>query len=325
MNSEGTQDDSNNLGGNFDLSSLLPAIQLPSGITVPAPFNFGALQPAPPKKFTPPQPGTIITFQGRNYYLGSQFAAGHFGVVYECSDDWGNELAAKIILPQNRSYEHVRQSWQRELENLINLRHPNITYIYDAFECNDTFYIIMERCTYTLEWLILWPELQPELWIKPVSKCVLQAIHFMHAAGYVHKDIHPRNVYTRRIRGEMGHQHATVFKVGDLGISRLEPQIDAFNTVFAQWMLAPEFLNQSEFGYVGKPVDIYHAGLLFLSLLLRRIPTFTREEILQGVPRAMAENLPSPYGAAIAKALRRHVSDRTGSALEFWHDINTIA
>jgi serine/threonine protein kinase len=289
----------------------LPSLALPSN--------------PPVKKFSPPNVGDIITFKGRNYYLGQKFAMGHFGAVYGCTDDWGNELVAKVLLPQNRPYEDVRQSWERELTNLVNLRHPNITYIHDAFECNDTFYLIIERCADNLEGLILWPELRPELWIKPVSKCVLQAIYFIHAAGYVHKDIHPRNVFTRYVRSEMGNEFSTIFKVGDLGISRLEPQIDAFNTVFAQWMLAPEFLSPNDFGRVGKPVDIYHAGLLFLSLLLKKIPTFTRDEILQGKPRQIAENLNSPYGAAIAKALRRHVSDRTSCALEFWHDINTSA
>jgi serine/threonine protein kinase len=289
-------------------------------LTVPGSF----VQP-PVRQFRPPNVGDIITFKGRRYYLGQQFATGFFGAIYECTDDWGNHLVAKILLPHSRPYEDVRKSWERELANLVNLRHPNITYIHDAFECNDTFYLIIERCTYNLEDLINWPDLQPELWIKPVSKSVLQAVHFIHGSGYVHKDIHPRNVFTRHIRSEMGTEMSTTFKIGDLGISRLEPEIDAFNTVFAQWMLAPEFLSPNDFGRIGKPVDIYHAGLLFLSLLLRQIPTFTQEEILQGKPRQIAENLNSPYGSAIAKALRRHVTDRTSCALEFWHDINTSA
>jgi len=308
-----------NFGNSLDSSQnpfanfTLPLLQ------APVPANV------PQKTFSPPNVGDIITYKGRRYYLGPQFATGHFGAVFECTDDWGNELAAKVLLPQNRPYEAVRQSWERELANLVNLRHPNITYIYDAFECNDTFYLIIERCSYNFENLICWPDLRSECWIKPVARCVLQAVHFIHAAGYVHKDIHARNVLARHIRSEMTKESSTVFKVGDLGISRLEPQIDAFNTVFAQWMLAPEFLLPRDFGRVGMPVDIYHAGLLFLSLLLKRIPTFNRDEILKGKPRQMAEALNSPYGAAIAKALRRHVAHRTSCALEFWHDINTSA
>ena len=264
MNSDGAQDTPNNPWEG--LNSILSSLPLLPATGVSGSLDFGSLAPVIPKKFSPPSLGDIINFKGRTYYLGQLFASGNFGAVYECTDDWGNELAAKILLPQNRSYDAVRESWQRELENLVNLRHPNVTYVHDAFECNDTFYLIIERCSETLEGLIQWPDLIPALWIKPVSKCVLQALHFIHGAGYVHKDIHPRNVFTRHVRSEMGNEHSTVFKVGDLGITRLEPQIDATNTVFAQWMLAPEFLNPTEFGRVGKPVDIYHAGLLFLSL-----------------------------------------------------------
>ena len=86
-------------------------------------------------------------------------------------------------------------------------------------------------------------------------------------------------------------------------------------------MVPPEYLNPAEFGKMGKPVDIYHTGLLLLGLLLNRIPEFTREEILEGVPRRMAENLQSPYAPAIAKALRRHIEHRTQSALEMWREI----
>jgi hypothetical protein len=35
----------------------------------------------------------------------------------------------------------------------------------------------------------------------------------------------------------------------------------------------------------------------------------------------MAERLNSIYSPAIAKALRRHVENRTQTALEFWKDI----
>ena len=109
--------------------------------------------------------------------------------------------------------------------------------------------------------------------------------------------------------------------MGDLGISRLETEIRLFNTILAQWMVPPEYLDPGEFGKIDKHVDIYHTGLLLLGLLLNKIPKFTREEIIEGVPRKMAERLRSPYSSAIAKALRRHTPYRTQSALEMWREI----
>jgi serine/threonine-protein kinase len=100
--------------------------------------------------------------------------------------------------------------------------------------------------------------------------------------------------------------------------------MDVFNTMVGRWMTPPEFLKPDRFGKIGKPVDIYHAGLLFLSLLLGRIPAFTEGEILEGRPRNIAEKLNSAYSPAIAKALRRHVDNRTQTAIDFWKDISAV-
>ena len=115
------------------------------------------------------------------------------------------------------------------------------------------------------------------------------------------------------------------FKIGDLGISRLEDEIHHFNTILAQWMLPPEFLRPEEFGVLGKQVDIYHVGLLLLSLLHNQTLDFTKDEIIEGRPRQLAEELSSRYAPAIARALRRHITNRTPSAIEMWRDISSAS
>ena len=67
------------------------------------------------------------------------------GSVFSCFDVWGNYLAAKVLKPIG-TYDHVKASAQAELGKLAVLRHPNITYVFDAFEYRDTFYIVTERC-----------------------------------------------------------------------------------------------------------------------------------------------------------------------------------
>jgi serine/threonine protein kinase len=293
----------------------------------PSPEKPQLPPPAPTRHIIYPKEGEVVSFQNRLYRLGAPMGQGGFGIVYACTDDWGNSLAAKVLLPQGRPYEIVQQDWQRELRNLVLLRHPNITHVYDAFEWRDTFYIITERGNQTLNELITWPEIKGELWLLPMARCVLQAIHFIHQSGYVHKDIHPGNVFLRYIPDEMNpaQNQALVFKVGDLGISRLASEIDVFNTILAQWMIPPEFLNPKDFGTVGPQTDIYHTGLLCLSLLAGKIIEFTQEEILDGKPRQLAESLQSPYAPAIAHALRRHVADRTQTPLDFWRELAALA
>lgn len=289
-----------------------------------SPLNFQT-----PKFFRPPQYGEIINYNDRKYFIGKSINQGYFGQVYECEDEWGNELAAKVIVPQNQTYEAVWKRWLQEQDNLVNLRHPNITYIYDAFECEDTFYIILERCHYTLNDVIQDIKVTHvrEVLLPYIARDILQALDFIHNYGksYVHKDIHPGNVFVSEVKNILVPNQSPIykFKIGDLGISKLEKDIDIHSTM-AQWMLPPEYFDTTEFGQIRRQVDIYHTGLLLLSLLLGYIPEFTHQQILDGLPRKIAENLDSPYNRAIARALRRHVADRTQTALDFWRDISKV-
>jgi serine/threonine protein kinase len=275
------------------------------------------------KNFTPPVPGEGITYHEVTYFIGREIGKGAFGVVYECTDSWGNELAAKVLLPREQPYEIIRDNWVKEFEALVTFRHPFVTHIFAAFEYRDTFYLITERCHDTLNNLFTIENYNGFTWIMPIARCVLQALHFLHGAGVVHKDLHPANVFTSIIKDELipDKYNAMRFKIGDLGISKVIENIDAMNTLFAEWMLPPEALDPAEYGTLDHRVDIYQCGLLFLQVLHGRLLTLTREQVLEGVPRQMAEKFPTPFNFAISKALRRHVIYRTASAMEFWRDL----
>lgn len=281
----------------------------------------------PPKRICLPQDGEIITCGNCNYYLQGMIGQGAFGTVYDCFDDWGNLLVAKVILPHNQSYDQVRYQWNHELYNLIQMRHPNITYVHNAFEYKSTFYIIVERCAGNLSPLILNPQNIPDLWLPHIARDVLHGLDFIHSRGMVHKDLHPGNVFVSHIFDRMVPSKDPVwtFKIGDLGISRLEENIRQFNTIMANWMLPPEYFKPMDFGIITRQVDIYHFGLLLLSMYLHKLPSFSQQEIVDGIPRQMAESLQSPYAPVIATALRRHVALRYQSAIDMWREIRSIS
>ena len=275
------------------------------------------------RKIHYPTLGESIRYRDRIFVIGQPLGEGSFGQAYECRDEWDNPLVAKILKPRNRSYEKVLEDWRSEFFKLKELRHPFITYIHDAFEYEDTFYLIIERCSGDLDSLYNWEGFSGPLWVSTVANGVLQALQYMHDQDYVHKDVHAGNVFSA---GTLNNyipetQPKSLVKLGDLGISRLESDIDVFGTILAKWMQPPEFLNPTEFGVVGKQVDIYHVGLLLLSLEHNKRLDFSTKEILDGKPRQMAEELQSPYSFAISKALRRHVALRTQTPIEFWRDM----
>src|SRR6267142_5722796 len=129
--------------------SSTPTPADPAGLTSSADAHNEAVAGAAPvpvsvqaPTFTPPAEGELIVSVATNntYRIGKKIGEGAFGVVYECTDTWENVLAVKILKPLG-TYEHVRDSAIGELVRLRTLRHPNVTYVHDAFEYRDTFYI----------------------------------------------------------------------------------------------------------------------------------------------------------------------------------------
>lgn len=279
----------------------------------------------PEKNCIHPSSGEVITSLATNnsYTFENKIGEGSFGVVYSCTDIWGNQLAAKVLKPIS-TYENVREKAIAEFIKLLELRNPFITFVYDAFEYRHTFYIITERCHAPIDDLFNLNNFDGKLWLMPIARGVLQAVHFLHINNYVHQDIHLGNVFSAFVKDEMLRDADKViqFKLGDLGVARIIQEIDAHNTR-ADWMLPPEVLNGNEFGQMDHRIDIYHLGLLLLQLSYSRKLTFTTDEILAGKPREMALALDTPYRFAIEKTLRRHVEHRTASAMELWRDLQS--
>jgi len=274
-----------------------------------------------------PTPGEVITSTGTNntYTMGERIGGGHFSDVFACQDVWRNDLAAKVLKPLG-TYEHVRANAIAEFEKLRHLRNPYVTFVFDAFEFRDTFYIITERCYCPVSALFALANFDGKLWIPPIARCLLQAVHYLHIHNYVHQDIHAANVFATVVKDEMtpadSEKTITQFKLADLGIAKLRDQVSVANTR-ALWMLPPEVLDEGQCGPIDSRVDIYHTGLLFLQLALSKELAFTKDEILGGRPRELALGLPSPFNFALEKALRRRVQYRTASAMELWRDLNT--
>lgn len=302
-----------------DPSTSQPSIELEDAIAPEA------LTPSGDWVVMLPEKGEVITsLATRNSYkMGDKIGEGSFGIVYECSDGWRNNLAAKV-LKQTAKYEQARQAAEAEFLKLLHLRHPQITYIFDAFEYRNTFYIITERCWCPLTNLFDIPNFEGLVWVKPIARCLLQAVWFIHMNGYAHQDIHLGNVFAAFAKDELATENigSIQFRLGDLGVAKLLSEIDATNTR-APWMLPPEVLDTSAFGPIDHRSDIYHCGLLFLSIALGRELQFTTQEIVEGKPRELALELPPPYSFALEKALRRHVPYRTETAMELWRDLNS--
>jgi len=104
--------------------------------------------PIPPAALViPPNPGETVTSEltGNTYTMGEKIGEGFFGLVYSCVDIWENKLAVKV-LKGTAPYAVIEAAAQAEFGKLILLRHPYVTYVFDAFHLGETVYIVTERC-----------------------------------------------------------------------------------------------------------------------------------------------------------------------------------
>jgi len=259
---------------------------------------------------------------GRVYTIGDPLGGGNFSQVFCATDNWERELAVKVLKPHG-TYEHIKELAISEAASLILLRHTRITYLYDIFEYENAFYIVSERCGQSVSTLLTFPDDDRRRLFRPLAQHLLDALDFIHSHGYVHQDVHLNNVFIAWTKSPISADQVFSFKLGDLGLAKPVEHINAANTILAEWMLPPEFIDQF-FGPMDRRVDIYHASLLLLQVLSGRSLNLSRDDIRDGVPRKMAESLGTPYGQVLASALRRHVEARPGSALEFWEAIRSV-
>ena len=198
--------------------------------------------PAPePVHYRFPDPGEAITNAGVNYFIGPTVGQGYYGIVYDCTDEWGNELVAKVLKPMG-TFSEIADRWQREAALLTTMRHPNITYIHDAFVYRNLFYLVIEKCLYPLSAAL---HHASELWLPQMARDVLQALAYIHRAGWVHKDVHVGNVFVSATKDRFDEAREPVigFKLGDFGISRMEGSIRPHGSELARWMLPPEAID----------------------------------------------------------------------------------
>ena len=253
--------------------------------------------------------------------MGSLIGDGQYGSVYECMGPFDELYALKMYRPANRHYELVKHEWSEEMTRLESFRHPNIVYIYDAFEVNHLFYIALERCQTSLRKMM--EKAFSDEMLFEYTRQLLMALAYLHDSGLVHSDLHGGNVLVSQLEPK------PVVKLTDFGVAHQLSGQQWFRPQVANpKILTPELVTA---GYTTRQSDLYQLGLLLYRMHTGQsaIPEgvayhdITRL-IAEGVPRQRAESLGTPIGNVIAKLLRRRDAYRYQSAREIWDDLRQL-
>jgi eukaryotic-like serine/threonine-protein kinase len=269
-----------------------------------------------------PTAGNTLTSARGRYVVGKLIGDGQYGSVYEAMGPFDQLYALKMFRPANRHYATVKQEWAAEMKRLESFRHPNIVYIYDAFEVNHLLYIALERCDTSLRALLTGRPFQDAMLFE-FSRQLLMALSYLHDNGLVHSDLHGGNVL-------VSHMHTQpVVKITDFGVAHQLEGSHWFRPQVANpKILTPELITA---GYTTRQSDLYQFGLLmyWMHTGTSALPEdsqygdFTRL-IAEGVPRQRAESLQTPIGNIIAKLLRRRDAYRYQAARDVWMDLRQL-
>ena len=218
------------------------------------------------------------TIEGK-YRLERALGRGGMGAVYEATDlRLARQVAVKVMSGRTLGAPGALRRFEREAQASARLRHPNIITIHDyGTLAPEGAYIVMERLLGTT----LRAEIDRLGAIPPEEAAeylrqILDGIHEAHAAGVIHRDLKPGNVF---LTGDT--QEARVVKILDFGLAKLkmgdraDPQsLTLPGTVLGTLAyMSPEQLS-------GHPVDersdVFALGVLAAETLTGRHPFAAR-------------------------------------------------
>lgn len=195
---------------------------------------------------------------------------GKFGVVREAielnSAGKGSSVAVKSI--PKKKLKGDMGLFMRELSVLQELDHPNIIRLYETFEDEKYFHLVMELCTGgdLLERIVVRGVFHEDEAADLMKKLIL-AVNHMHCCFISHRDLKPENVLYA----------GDVVKIADFGISSKfgeDNDVKMTSIVGTPHYVAPEVLTRS----YGKECDVWSLGVILYVLLSGKMP-FDAEDV----------------------------------------------
>ena len=227
------------------------------------------------------------------FQMVRELGRGAFGVVWEARDlELGRPVAFKIVRAGGRAALR-EQRLASEAEAAARLTHPNIVTLYDVGRCEQGPYLVLELLRgETLDDRLGRERLVPDACVR-VAIEIARGLAHAHAAGVVHRDLKPGNVFLCD-DGRV--------KVLDFGMAHAfgSPKVDGGTPDY----MAPE---QRSGAPEDERTDVFALGVILHRMLAGTLPETPRRRRSAGTRAPPEPPLPgSPALAAlVARMLER--------------------
>jgi len=212
----------------------------------------------------------IISFEPiRNKYnLGEEIGKGGFSVVYRAErKKGGEEFAVKKIDKKKVEGDDIKLL-RREIQIMKKLNHANILKLFEVYEDDESFYLVMELVRgKELFDKIVERGMYSERDAANIIAQVVSAVDYLHENGIAHRDLKPENLLVE------GEEEDSIVKIADFGFAKSfggETGEKLMTSCGSPGYVAPEILTAESYD---KSVDMWSVGVI-LYILLSGYPPF---------------------------------------------------
>jgi calcium-dependent protein kinase len=244
--------------------------------TVTTPINKGSIEfslNVSPDIFVSLKKGLISDF----YKIGKTLGEGAYGKVYQVQHRTTGMIRGMKAIKKKSVLKEEQEKLFSEVSILKDLDHPNIVKLYELYQDENYYYLIMEFCTGGE----LFDRIQAmhsftEKIAAEYMKQILSAVVYCHSKGIVHRDLKPENLLldSKGLDARL--------KVIDFGTSKKFTSGTKMTQKFGTaYYIAPEVLNKN----YDEKCDVWSCGVI-MYILLCGYPPFggaNDREILQKV------------------------------------------
>ncbi len=215
------------------------------------------------------------------YRLLSEIHRGSQGVVYRAIHSATQQpVALKILVARRRDNEQERRRFEREIDIVGTLEHPNIAKLYDSGSVSEMRFFAMELVEG--ESVDQWLRRHSSLAILPRSPAMLRetlrlfhqicdGVAHAHRKGIVHRDLKPENILLdeEQVPHIIDFGLAKPIDHSPTGAGGVQTQSGEFLGTIAY--ASPEQVS-GNIGQVDVRSDVYSLGVLLYELLTYRLP-----------------------------------------------------
>jgi serine/threonine-protein kinase len=262
-----------------------------------------------------------------SYKIGKLIGRGAMGEVYEAAHvTTGAPAAVKLLQAHVLANPELVRRFLREAKIAASLDVPNVVRVLEVGAPDAPFpYLAMERLTgEDLADHLRRHRRMPMSRVVQLVRDLGRGLDAARAAGIVHRDMKPRNVFLADTRGSGDAAGRRIWKILDFGVSKLsdgEGTQTKDQIVGTPAYMAPE---QASAGEVTHQTDLYALGVIAYRALTGR-PAFTGEHTAETLYQVVYQMPPRPSDVArlppdvdhvLMIGMAKRAADRFESAAE---------